>query len=81
MRALAKTITFAVLHVAVGFGVAYALTGSVRIAGGIALIEPLVNTLVFYGHERVWAGRAGDGHACLASALQRGAARSRPAPV
>jgi uncharacterized membrane protein len=53
-RDLLKTISFAVLHFAVGFGVSYAFTGSVVIAGGIALIEPLANTVVFYFHERAW---------------------------
>ena len=53
-RDLLKTISFAVLHFAVGFGVSYAFTGSIVIAGGIALIEPLANTVVFYFHERAW---------------------------
>jgi len=51
---LAKTLTFAALHFAVGFGVSYAFTGSVAIATGIALVEPAVNTLVFFFHERAW---------------------------
>ena len=54
MRDLTKTATFAALHFSVGFGVSYALTGSVAIATGVALIEPAVNTVVFYLHERVW---------------------------
>lgn len=49
-----KTLTFAILHFSVGFGVTYALTGSVTIATGVALIEPAVNTVVFYLHERAW---------------------------
>ena len=53
-RDLTKTITFALLHFAVGFGVSYAFTGSIVIASGIALIEPLANTVVFYFHERAW---------------------------
>ncbi len=53
-RDLAKTGTFAVLHFAVGFGVTYALTGSVAIATGVALIEPAVNTVAFFFHERAW---------------------------
>lgn len=63
MRSLVKTLTFACLHFTVGFGVTYTLTGSVSIATGVALIEPMVNTVVFYFHERVWArldGRRAD---------------------
>lgn len=53
-REIAKTISFAMLHFAVAFGVAYALTGSLTIATGIGLLEPLVNTVAFYFHEKVW---------------------------
>jgi len=53
-RDLTKTLTFAALHFAVGFAVSYAFTGSVVIAGGIALVEPAVNTVVFFFHERAW---------------------------
>jgi uncharacterized membrane protein len=53
-RDLAKTITFAVLHFTVGFAVSFILTGSVAIASAIAVIEPLVNSVVFYFHERGW---------------------------
>lgn len=51
---LQKTLTFAVLHFSVGFCVTYVLTGSVAIATGVALIEPAVNTVVFFFHEWVW---------------------------
>jgi uncharacterized membrane protein len=53
---LIKTGTYLVLHLLVGFTIAYLLTGSVAIAGGIALIEPLANAVVFYFHEKAWRG-------------------------
>ncbi len=53
-RDLLKTGSFAVLHFIVGFAIAYALTGSIAIASGIALLEPMVNTMVFFFHERIW---------------------------
>ncbi|WP_107928420.1 DUF2061 domain-containing protein [Neisseria animaloris] len=49
-----KTITFAILHFSVAFGVAYVLTGSIGISSAVALIEPIVNTVVFYFHEKAW---------------------------
>ncbi|MDO6679067.1 DUF2061 domain-containing protein [Shewanella sp. 4_MG-2023] len=49
-----KTITFAILHFCVAFTVTYLLTGSIVIGGAIALLEPAVNTVVFYFHEKVW---------------------------
>lgn len=55
MRDLWKTISYGTLHFTVGFGVTFALTGSVAIATGVALIEPAVNTVVFYFHEKAWA--------------------------
>lgn len=51
---LAKTASFAVLHFAIAFSLGWWLTGSVAIAGTLALIEPLVNTVAFFIHERVW---------------------------
>lgn len=53
-RDLMKTLSFAALHFGVAFTVAYALTGSVAVAAGIGLIEPLANTVAFYFHERAW---------------------------
>ena len=57
-----KTCTFALLHFSVGFGVTFALTGSVFIASAVALVEPAVNTVVFFFHERVWQRLQGTAH-------------------
>ena len=54
MRDILKTISFAILHFGVGFGITYALTGSIAIATGVALLEPTANTIVFYIHEKLW---------------------------
>ncbi|CAM4039672.1 DUF2061 domain-containing protein [Shewanella aquimarina] len=51
---MAKTITFAILHFGVAFGITYLLTGSIVIGGVVALIEPAINTIVFYLHDKVW---------------------------
>lgn len=53
-RDIVKTLSFAALHFTVGFLVSYLFTGSIAIAGGIALVEPMANTVVFYFHERAW---------------------------
>ena len=50
-----KTMTFAILHFSVAFTVAYLLTGSALIGGLVALVEPAINTVVFYFHEKAWA--------------------------
>ncbi|MDC7709636.1 DUF2061 domain-containing protein [Vogesella indigofera] len=51
-----KTITFAICHFSVAFTVAYLLTGSFGIASLLALVEPLVNTVAYYFHEKAWDG-------------------------
>lgn len=51
---MTKTLTFAVLHFSVAFTVTYLLTGSVVVGGAVALVEPAINTVVFYFHDKVW---------------------------
>jgi uncharacterized membrane protein len=53
----AKTLTYCLMHFTVAISVAYALTGSWKIALGIGIIEPLVQTVTYHFHERAW-GRA-----------------------
>lgn len=53
-RDLTKTFTYLSIHLTVGFSVAYAFTGSITLAGGIALIEPCINAVAFFFHERAW---------------------------
>ena len=53
-QALIKTLSLAVLHFGVAFSVAYILTGSLLIGGLIALLEPTINTIVFFFHEKAW---------------------------
>jgi uncharacterized membrane protein len=59
-RDLMKTLSFAALHFGVAFGVAYVLTGSMAVAAGIGLIEPIANTIAFYFHERAWRRMDGN---------------------
>jgi uncharacterized membrane protein len=56
-----KTVTFACVHFTVAFSIAYLLTGSIGIAGALALVEPMANTVAFYLHERVWERIRGRG--------------------
>ncbi len=63
-----KTLTFAILHFGVAFGVAYALTGSIGISGAVALIEPMINTVVFYLHEKAWQRHQRRQQSCQSSA-------------
>nr|WP_075767056.1 DUF2061 domain-containing protein [Photobacterium proteolyticum] len=53
-----KTLSFAVIHFTVAFSVAYLLTGDLLIGSVMAMIEPAINTIAYYFHERVWQHRA-----------------------
>ncbi|TKB51345.1 DUF2061 domain-containing protein [Ferrimonas sediminicola] len=49
-----KTLSFAVMHFSIALLLVYLLTGSWAIGGAVAVIEPLVNTVAFYFHDKVW---------------------------
>lgn len=51
---LIKTLTYLSIHLTIGFTVAYLFTGSLSVAGGIALIEPCINAVAFFFHEKAW---------------------------
>jgi len=50
----AKTVTYGVMHFVVAVAVAFALSGDIRLALAIGVIEPLVQSLFFTVHDRVW---------------------------
>ena len=64
---MAKSAAFGVLHLGIAFTVAYALTGSVTIAGALTFVEPLANTVAHYFFDRWW--------------MRREAARASPLPA
>ena len=49
-----KTMSFAAVHMTVAFSVGFAMTGSAWVGGALAVVEPAVNTVAYYIHERVW---------------------------
>lgn len=57
-RRIAKTLTYCAMHITVATLVAYALSGNWAVALGIGLIEPFVQTFVFYFHETAWESRS-----------------------
>ena len=50
----AKTVTYGIMHFTVAVLVAFALTRDWRLALAIGMIEPLVQTLFFTVHDRIW---------------------------
>ncbi len=65
---MAKTITFAAVHMSVAFAVGYAMTGSAAVGGALALVEPMVNTVAYFFHEKAWERIRGAQRATPASA-------------
>ena len=49
-----KTLTFGAVHMTVAFTVAYVLSGSLLVGSAIALVEPAINTVAYFFHEKVW---------------------------
>jgi len=49
-----KPITFTIMHFIIAFSVAWALTGDWAIGGIIALVEPMVNSVGYVVHEKIW---------------------------
>lgn len=56
-NSLLKTLTFAITHFMVAFSVAFLLTGDLLIGSLIAMVEPAVNTVAYFFHEKIWAQR------------------------
>jgi uncharacterized membrane protein len=55
--AMTKTVSFGIMHMTVAFAVVWLMTGSIVIGGAVALVEPLVNTVAYHFHEKLWARR------------------------
>lgn len=53
-KTLLKTLSYAIMHMVVAITVAYVLSRSWQVALAIGLIEPVVQTVLFFFHERAW---------------------------
>jgi uncharacterized membrane protein len=53
-RTVTKTMTWRVLGTASTFFVSYLVTGSWSVSSGIAIIQMVVNTVLYLAHEKVW---------------------------
>ena len=50
-----KPLTYSAMHLSVAIAVAYALTQDWRIALGVGVIEPMVQTVAYMVHEKAWS--------------------------
>lgn len=67
-----KTGSYAVMHFMVAITVAYVLTGSWQAALAIGIVEPLVQTVAFYFHDKAWSKRTGGRPVGPAEAFELG---------
>ena len=65
-----KTGSYALMHFMVAITVAYLLTQSWEAALAIGVVEPLVQTVAFYFHDRAWNGPGKAGGATAAEAVE-----------
>jgi uncharacterized membrane protein len=55
--AVARKGSQVVAHLAIGFAITYAVTGSMALGGLAVLVEPLLNVMLVPFHERAWQRR------------------------
>ena len=53
-RSIFKTITWRITGSGATFFVAWLISGNLAAAGSIAVIQLITNTILYYGHERIW---------------------------
>jgi len=55
---LKKTASYYVMHITVAALVGYAVTGDVWMALTLSLLEPTVQAVAYFFHEKAWSRRA-----------------------
>ena len=53
-RSLVKTISWRLTGSTATFLISYLISGSVTVAGTIAIAQMTANTILYYIHERIW---------------------------
>lgn len=53
-RTLKKTLSYYIMHIVVAMLVAYMVTSNLWMALTLSLLEPTVQAIAFFFHEKVW---------------------------
>lgn len=53
-RMFKKTLSYYIMHLVVAMAVGYFVTGSWAMAVAFSLLEPTVQAIAFFFHEKVW---------------------------
>ena len=54
IRSLAKAVSWRITGSGATFAISYAISGSFGVAGTIATVQLVANTILYFVHERVW---------------------------
>ena len=55
-RMFKKTFSYYIMHSTVAMIVGYLVTGSLTMAIALSLLEPTVQAVAFFFHEKIWEG-------------------------
>jgi len=69
LTTLKKTASYYLLHISVAAAVAYAVTGQLWMALTLSLLEPSVQAVAFFFHEKFWERRQRRQQAATAAAV------------
>ena len=53
-RMFKKTLSYYIMHITVAMIVGYVVTGSLWMAITLSLVEPTVQAVAYFFHERIW---------------------------
>ncbi len=53
-RSLTKTLTYRITIIISTFTVTFIMTGRIDVSLGITIVSNVINTLLYYIHERIW---------------------------
>ena len=72
LPALQKTASYYVMHISVAALVAYAVTGDWLMSLTLSLLEPTVQAMAFFFHEKAWERRRAQVNAAPVGAATAG---------
>jgi len=57
-RIFKKTFSYYIMHITVAMLVGYFVTGSLTMAIALSLLEPTVQAVAFFFHEKIWEAKS-----------------------
>ena len=53
-RHIAKTISYRIISTCIGFGIMWAVSGSIKVGAAFGVAELVYKPIQYYIHERIW---------------------------